>query len=121
MNLVTIAWKSIRQRWLASALTALSIALGVALMVAVLVINGVEQQRIIGETSEEQLIRLCDRVPRQAETRDSAPDRPSEAPRKTLPSAEIAARQPSRKGRTRAVRIVGGSKRTLQPTGSARG
>jgi putative ABC transport system permease protein len=41
MNLVTIAWKSIRQRWLASALTALSIALGVALMVAVLVVNGV--------------------------------------------------------------------------------
>jgi len=41
MNLLTIAWKSIRQRWLASSLTALSIALGVALMVAVLVINGV--------------------------------------------------------------------------------
>ncbi|HLJ10580.1 MAG TPA: ABC transporter permease [Planctomycetaceae bacterium] len=41
MNLVSIAWKSIRQRWLASSLTALSIALGVALMVAVLVINGV--------------------------------------------------------------------------------
>lgn len=41
MNLVTIAWKSIRQRWLASSLTALSIALGVALMVTVLVINGV--------------------------------------------------------------------------------
>src|SRR5260370_7538544 len=41
MNLVTIAWKSIRQRWLASSLTALSIALGVALMVAVMVINGV--------------------------------------------------------------------------------
>ncbi|MGQ0633833.1 MAG: ABC transporter permease [Planctomycetaceae bacterium] len=41
MNLLTIAWKSIRQRWLASLLTALSIALGVALMVTVLVINGV--------------------------------------------------------------------------------
>src|SRR5436190_3845746 len=41
MNLLTIAWKSIRQRWLASSLTALSISLGVALMVAVLVINGV--------------------------------------------------------------------------------
>ncbi len=41
MNLLTIAWKSIRQRWLASALTALSVALGVALMVAVLIINGV--------------------------------------------------------------------------------
>src|SRR5262245_61274732 len=41
MNLLSIAWKSIRQRWLASSLTALSIALGVALMVTVLVINGV--------------------------------------------------------------------------------
>src|SRR5262249_57473331 len=41
MNLLAIAWKSIRQRWLASSLTALSISLGVALMVAVLVINGV--------------------------------------------------------------------------------
>lgn len=41
MNLLTIAWKSIRQRWLASSLTGLSVALGVALMVAVLVINGI--------------------------------------------------------------------------------
>jgi putative ABC transport system permease protein len=41
MNLFTIAWKSIRQRLLASSLTALSIALGVALMITVLVINGV--------------------------------------------------------------------------------
>lgn len=41
MNLLSIAYKSIRQRWLASSLTALSISLGVALMVAVLVINGV--------------------------------------------------------------------------------
>lgn len=41
MNLVTISWKSVRQRWLASSLTALSIALGVALMVTVLVINGI--------------------------------------------------------------------------------
>ncbi len=41
MNLMTIAWKSLRQRRLASFLTALSVALGVALMVAVLVINGV--------------------------------------------------------------------------------
>ncbi len=44
MNLFSIAWKSIRQRWLASSLTGLSIALGVALMVAVLVINGVVTQ-----------------------------------------------------------------------------
>jgi putative ABC transport system permease protein len=41
MNLFTIAWKSIRQRSLASFLTGLSVALGVSLMVAVLVINGI--------------------------------------------------------------------------------
>lgn len=41
MNLVTIALKSIKQRLLSSSLTALSVALGVMLMVAVLVINGV--------------------------------------------------------------------------------
>ncbi len=40
MNLVAIAWKSIRQRGLASCLTALSVALGVMLMVVVLVISG---------------------------------------------------------------------------------
>ena len=40
MNLLTIAWKSIRQRTLASFLTALSIGLGVMLMVLVLVIFG---------------------------------------------------------------------------------
>jgi putative ABC transport system permease protein len=37
VNLVSIAWKSIRQRALASSLTALSVALGVMLMIAVLV------------------------------------------------------------------------------------
>ncbi|MDA1016984.1 MAG: ABC transporter permease [Planctomycetota bacterium] len=41
MSLVSIAWKSIRQRGLASSLTALSVALGVMLMVVVLVIFGV--------------------------------------------------------------------------------
>ncbi len=41
MNLVTIAIKSIKQRILSSSLTALSVALGVMLMVAVLIINGV--------------------------------------------------------------------------------
>lgn len=41
MNFVTIATKSIKQRFLSSSLTALSVALGVMLMVAVLVINGV--------------------------------------------------------------------------------
>lgn len=51
MNLVTIAWKSVKQRWLASALTALNVALGVMLMVLVLVsegaIDGVFNQRSI--------------------------------------------------------------------------
>ncbi len=39
MSLFAIAWKSIRQRGLASALTALSVGLGVMLMVVVLVIS----------------------------------------------------------------------------------
>ena len=41
MSLWKIAWKSIEHRSLASSLTALSMALGVALVVTVLVINGV--------------------------------------------------------------------------------
>ena len=41
MSLWKIAWRSIQQRSLASALTALSMALGVGLVVAVLVIHGV--------------------------------------------------------------------------------
>ncbi len=56
MNLVTIAWKSIRQRWLASSLTALSISLGVALMVAVLVINGVVTRMFSQNATGFQLI-----------------------------------------------------------------
>ncbi|MBX3441908.1 MAG: ABC transporter permease [Planctomyces sp.] len=40
MNLLSIALKSIRQRLVASSLTTLSVALGVALMIAVLIING---------------------------------------------------------------------------------
>lgn len=40
MNLFTIAWKSLKQRRLASSLTTLNIALGVMLMVLVLVIFG---------------------------------------------------------------------------------
>ncbi|MFO1019639.1 MAG: ABC transporter permease [Planctomycetales bacterium] len=50
MNLVTIAWKSIRQRSLASFLTALSVALGITLMVAVLVINSVVE-RVFNQSS----------------------------------------------------------------------
>ncbi len=41
MNLATIAWKSLQQRAVASSLTAFSVALGVMLMVAVLVIDSV--------------------------------------------------------------------------------
>jgi putative ABC transport system permease protein len=52
MNLVTIAFKSIKQRALASSLTAFSVALGVMLMVSVLVIHGIVErmfsQRAIG-------------------------------------------------------------------------
>lgn len=40
MNLATIAWKNVRQRALASSLTAVSVALGVMLMVMVFVIFG---------------------------------------------------------------------------------
>lgn len=40
MNLLAIAYKSLRQRWLASFLTGLSVALGVALIVTVMVLNG---------------------------------------------------------------------------------
>jgi len=50
MNLVTIAYKSIRQRSLASSLTALSVALGVMLMVSVLVIYGIID-RVFGQQS----------------------------------------------------------------------
>ena len=41
MSLWKIAWRSIQQRGLASALTALSMALGVALVVGVLLIMGI--------------------------------------------------------------------------------
>jgi putative ABC transport system permease protein len=44
MSLWKIAWRSIQQRALASSLTALSMALGVALVVAVIVIHGVVEQ-----------------------------------------------------------------------------
>ena len=52
MNLLTIAYKSLRYRSVASSLTALSVALGIMMMVAVLVIHGVVNetftQRSIG-------------------------------------------------------------------------
>jgi putative ABC transport system permease protein len=49
MNLLTIAWKSLRLRALSSALTAFSVSLGVMLMIAVLVING-----IVGDTFSQR-------------------------------------------------------------------
>ena len=51
MNLATIAWKSIRQRALASSLTGLSVALGVMLMVAVLVAH-----RVVDETFSQNSV-----------------------------------------------------------------
>ena len=56
MNLVTIAWKSIRQRALASSLTALSVALGVMLMVSVLVVHGIVDRVFSQSTSGYHLI-----------------------------------------------------------------
>ena len=41
MSFWKIAWRNIEQRWLASSLTALSMALGVAVMIAVMVIHSV--------------------------------------------------------------------------------
>lgn len=41
MNLLSIAWRNVRHRWLASLLTMLSMALGVALTVMVLSISGI--------------------------------------------------------------------------------
>ncbi len=51
MNLSTIAWKSVRQRSLTSALTAFSVALGVMLMVAVMVIY-----TVLGSTFNQRSI-----------------------------------------------------------------
>ena len=51
MNLLTIAAKSLRQRALSSAMTMLSVALGIMLMVAVLVINSV-----VGDTFSQRSI-----------------------------------------------------------------
>ena len=44
MSLWKVAWRSIRQRSLVSSLTVLSMGLGVALVVAVLVVYGVVDQ-----------------------------------------------------------------------------
>jgi putative ABC transport system permease protein len=51
VNIFTIAWKSVRQRALASGLTAFSMALGVMLVVAVLVIMGVVSEQFRSNAS----------------------------------------------------------------------
>ena len=51
MSLWKIAWRSLQQRSLASALTALSMALGVMLVVAVLSIHGVVSESFKNNTS----------------------------------------------------------------------
>ena len=56
MNLFTIAYKSIRQRALASSLTSLSVSLGVMMMVSVLVIHGIVAQMFSQRTIGYDLI-----------------------------------------------------------------
>ncbi|MAT16621.1 MAG: hypothetical protein CMJ46_15280 [Planctomyces sp.] len=56
MNLVQIAWKSIRQRSLASSLTAFNMALGVMLMVTVLVFYGVIERSFQQTGANYQLV-----------------------------------------------------------------
>lgn len=51
MNLLSIAYKTLRYRSLASSLTALSVALGIMMMVAVLVIHG-----IVGDTFSQRSV-----------------------------------------------------------------
>ena len=56
VNLFTIAWKSVRQRALGSALTALSVALGVMLMVTVLVTTSILQNTFSQQSINYDLI-----------------------------------------------------------------
>ncbi len=51
MSIWKIAWRSIQQRGLASSLTGLSMALGVMLVVAVLVIHGVINKSFLNNTA----------------------------------------------------------------------
>jgi putative ABC transport system permease protein len=57
MSLFKIAWRSIEQRRLASFLTGLSMALGVTLVIAVLVIHSVVHTYFSGSTGGAQLAR----------------------------------------------------------------
>ncbi|MEX1231246.1 MAG: FtsX-like permease family protein [Planctomycetaceae bacterium] len=56
MNLFSIAFHSLRQRWLASSLTMLSVALGVMLMVTVLIVNGIMDRMFSQSASGYDLI-----------------------------------------------------------------
>jgi len=56
MNLWSIAVKSVKQRALASALTSLSVALGVMLMVVVLVANGMAERMFVQTATGYDLI-----------------------------------------------------------------
>ena len=51
MNLLKIAWRSVQRRWLASVLTMLSMALGVLLVVAVLLITGIVEDSFRNNSS----------------------------------------------------------------------
>lgn len=56
MSFWRIAWKNIQQRWLASSLTALSMALGVAVMVCVIVIHAVSVKQFSQDAQGYHLI-----------------------------------------------------------------
>lgn len=56
MNLFSIALHSLRQRWLASWLTLVSVALGVMLMVTVLIVNGIMDRMFSQSASGYDLI-----------------------------------------------------------------
>jgi putative ABC transport system permease protein len=57
MSLATIAWKYLWGRWLASALTALSVALGISLILAtVLLTSGIRDSFILGATDYSLLV-----------------------------------------------------------------
>src|SRR2546428_8063727 len=57
MSLSTIAWKYLCGRWLASALTALSVALGVSLVLATfLLTRGIRESFLVGATDYSLLV-----------------------------------------------------------------
>ncbi|MDA0834404.1 MAG: ABC transporter permease [Planctomycetota bacterium] len=56
MNLFSISFHSLRQRWLSSSMTLLSVALGVMLMVTVLIVNGIMDRMFSQSASGYDLI-----------------------------------------------------------------